>query len=129
MTDAAGVGVNLEAVCGTQRSSKAEVSSSDEHEVGVNWKGSAWGTKLHMRLEVDVLAKNTFGQEGRRRFVFVKGNEGNLVADARQYTIMRPRTEKDYQGLQEIVECMNVKQKGLLTSMGRKQKLMSGAQE
>ena len=34
---------------------------------------------------VDVQAKNVCDQEGRRRFVFVESEDGNLVADMRQY--------------------------------------------
>ena len=72
---------------------------------------------------VEVLAKNACDREWHRRFVFVKTKEGHLVADVEQHAIMRDRMDLDYQELQEIVECMNMQQKRLLTTMERKQKL------
>ena len=47
----------------------------------------------------------------------VKINEGHLVTDVRQYAIMRPRMDTECPELQEIVECMNRKQKVLLTTV------------
>ena len=78
---------------------------------------------------VDVLAKNASDREKQRRFVFVKTKRGHLVANVRQYAIIRARMQTDYRKLQEIVECMNMGQKELLTTMARKEKLMSGALE
>ena len=60
------------------------------------------------------------------RFVCVNKKEGHLVADVRRFSIMRARMESEYKELQVIIEHMNVKQGGLLATMERKQKLMSG---
>ena len=43
--------------------------------------------------------------------------EGNLVADIWKYAIMRGTIESNYHELQEIIECTNMKQKGVLTTM------------
>ena len=47
----------------------------------------------------------------------------------RQHARYRARIEAHFHDLQEIIECMNMKQKGLLATMERKQKLLSQAPE
>ena len=66
-------------------------------------------------------------QKGHRRCAFVKRKEGHMVADMRQYAILRERQETDNKELKEIIEHMGVKQRGLLATVERKQKLNSGA--
>ena len=53
--------------------------------------------------------------------------EGTLVANARHSAILRGRQGAEYQELHEIIEYMNENQRGLLATMERKPKLMSGA--
>ena len=61
-----------------------------------------------------------------RRFAFVKRKEGHMVADIRQHAILRKRQDTDYMELKEITEHLNMKHRGLLATMVRKQKLNSG---
>ena len=48
---------------------------------------------------MDELAKKACDQEGRRKFVFIKTKEGNLVADVKRYAIYRARIDADCQEL------------------------------
>ena len=61
--------------------------------------------------------------------MFVKRNEGHLVADVVQCAILRERQETDDEEFQEHIEYMNVKQSRLLATVERKQKMVSGALE
>ena len=45
---------------------------------------------------IDHFSKKAWDHEGRRRFVFIKTKEGNLVADVRQHAILRQRQDTDY---------------------------------
>ena len=56
-------------------------------------------------------------------FFSSKQRKDILVADVRQHAIMREGVEVDYQEHQEIFKCMNRTEKGLLTTMERKQKI------
>ena len=69
---------------------------------------------------MDNLAKQARDQERRRKFVLIKTKEGNEVPDVRQYARHRARIEADIHDLQEIIECMNMKQKGLFGHLGAK---------
>ena len=75
---------------------------------------------------VNVLAKHACNQKGHRRCAFVKRKEGHMVADIRQYAILRERPETDNKELKDIIEHMSVKHRRLLATMERKQKLNSG---
>ena len=89
---------------------------SDEILVEVReWEAHLW-CPTDVTGIVHVLTKNACDREEHRRSIFVQTMEGNLVADVRQCAIMRGRMGTDYQELQEIIEHMNVKEKGLLTT-------------
>ena len=67
--------------------------------------------------------------KGRRRFVAVKRENTTLVANAKQYAVMRAKQEEVYQELHEAIRVMSERQGKLFAMMERKQKLMSEALE
>ena len=77
---------------------------------------------------IDALAWKVCDHEERRRFVAIRTGEGTLVADVRQYAMLRRKQDAEYEELHVIIECMNETQKGFLATSD-KQKLMSGAPE
>ena len=52
-----------------------------------------------------------------------------LVANAKEYAVMRATQDEEHQELHEAIEYMNERQGKLLAMMERKKKLMSGAPE
>ena len=60
---------------------------------------------------------------GAQKVCFRQNQRRTFGGNVRQYAIMRGRMDTDYQGLQEIIEYMNVKQKGLFEHHGTKAKI------
>ena len=61
--------------------------------------------------------------------VAVKTKEATLVANVKQYAVMRAMQNEEYQELHEVIEYMDEWQGKLLATMERKQKLVSAAPE
>ena len=49
-------------------------------------------------------------REGRRRFVAMKTKEATLVANVKQYAMMRAMQNEEYQVLHQVIEYMNERQ-------------------
>ena len=65
--------------------------------------------------------------EGRRKIVAVKREKTTLVANMKQYAMMRARQEEAYQELHEVVKLMDDKRRKLLAVVGRGLCLVGGA--
>ena len=102
------------------------------HEVrGSWWRLRSWRHTCCVQDvtgNINVLAKNACHQEGPRRFASVKRIEGHMVADVRQNSILRENTGNGLQGALGDHH-VNMKQREMLATMKRMQKLMSGASE
>ena len=62
--------------------------------------------------------------KGAERFVAMKTKEATLVANVKQYAMMRAMQNEEYQELHQVIEYMNERQEKLMSTMERQQKLM-----
>ena len=67
--------------------------------------------------------------KGAEGFVSVRKKKGTLVANVRQYAMLREREDEEYHELHEVIEYMNERQEKLLFTMERKQKLVGEVPE
>ena len=71
---------------------------------------------------IGVLAWSVCDREERRKFVAMKTRKTTLVANMKQYVLMRALQEEEYQELQEPMEYMSERHKKPTSTMERKQK-------
>ena len=96
-----------------------------------------WGGGVgHVKIKFDrcrwYYRRLSFGacdREGRRRFVARKTKEATLVANVKQYAMMRAMQHEEYQELHEAIEYMNERQGKLMSTMERRQMLMGEVPE
>ena len=67
--------------------------------------------------------------KGTEGFVAMKTMDATLVANVKQYAIMRAIQDEEFQELHEIIEYKNDRQERLLSTLKREQKLMGDVLE